>query len=307
MARLLFVERGRDYMFSSQITKIYSNLLRCTQCRDCFCCNALRLLQPTRRTSTFSRPASTMPAFPSPVPSVSRPHQHNQQPGFVLHSSPYSETSLLLEVFSREHGRLPLLARGARRPRSPQRSVLMSFQPLALSWFGKNELRTLHNAEWQPGQRYLQGTALMCGFYLNELLLNLLPRDDPHPDLFDGYAATLLRLAAESDHAATLRWFEKHLLQELGYAVPLLHEANHGAPIAAEVCYRYVPEHGAVRSTAQGGMPLLGKTLLDMAEDDYRDPTTAQQSKQLMRLLLNHHLGGKILHTRELIKDLQKL
>jgi DNA repair protein RecO (recombination protein O) len=236
--------------------------------------------------------------------------RHNKQQdeiAFVLHSYPYSETSLIIDGFSREHGRLSIVARGARRPKSALRGVLMNFQPVLLSWFGKGEVRTLHSAEWQGGQPYLQGTALLCGWYLNELLMNLLAKDDPHPELFDVYRATVYRLAHETDHAATLRCFEKHLLQELGYALPLEREANHGAPIEASQHYRYVAEHGAVRGTSHIGFPVIGKTLLDMAADDYADPTTAQQSKQLMRQLLNHHLGGKPLHTRELIKDLQKL
>jgi DNA repair protein RecO (recombination protein O) len=190
----------------------------------------------------------------------------------------------------------------------------MNFQPLLLSWFGKGEVRTLHSAEWQGGQPYLQSTALMCGFYLNELLLNLLARDDPHGQLFDYYRATLYRLAHETDHAATLRCFEKHLLQELGYALALEREAGSDKGIRAELKYRYVLERGALPDNSgadegdtQPGLPVSGKTLLDMAADDYGDPATAQQSKRLMRVLLNHHLGGKILHTRELIKDLQKL
>jgi len=228
---------------------------------------------------------------------------------FVIHSYPFRETSLIIDVFSRRHGRLPIVARGARRPRSALRGVLMNFQPLLLSWFGKGEVRTLHGAEWQGGQPYLQGTALMCGFYLNELLLNLMARDDPHEQLFDYYRATLHRLAHETDHAATLRCFEKHLLQELGYALTLEREAGNGKAIRPELCYRYAVEHGAVPDDddARVGIPVSGKTLLDMAADDYADPVTAQQSKQLMRVLLNHHLGGKILHTRELIKDMQKL
>ena len=236
-------------------------------------------------------------------------NKHQDELAFVLHSYAFRETSLILEVFSRSHGRLAIVARGARRPKSSLRGVLMNFQPLQLSWFGKGEMRTLHSAEWQGGQPYLQGTALMCGFYLNELLLNLLARDDPHQQLFDYYRATLYRLAHEVDHAATLRCFEKHLLQELGYALVLDREAGSGKAIQAELCYRYVVERGALPddSNAQTGVAMLGKTMLDMAADDYIDPITAQQSKQLMRVLLNHHLGGKVLHTRELIKDLQKL
>ena len=143
-------------------------------------------------------------------------NRKQDEPAFVLHSYPFRETSLILDVYSRSYGRLSIVARGARRPKSGLRGVLMNFQPLLLSWFGKGEVRTLHSAEWQGGQPYLQGTALMCGFYLNELLLNLLARDDPHEQLFEYYRATLYRLAHETDHAGTLRSFEKHLLQELG-------------------------------------------------------------------------------------------
>lgn len=231
------------------------------------------------------------------------------QPAFVLHSYPFRETSLVIEAFSREHGRVALVARGARRPRSALRGLLMSFQPLSLSWFGKGELRTLHSAEWQGGQPQLQGTALLCGFYLNELLLNLLARDDPHEQLFDYYQLTLQRLASETDHAATLRCFEKHMLQGLGYALLLEHEAESGEPLEPARQYRYVIERGALADSddAPDGLVVFGKTLLDMAADDYRDPVSAQQSKQLMRTLLNHHLAGKVLHTRELIKELQKI
>jgi len=237
-------------------------------------------------------------------------NKHQDELAFVLHSYPFRETSLIIDVFSRRHGRLAIVARGARRPKSGLRGVLMNFQPLLLSWFGKGEVRTLHSAEWQGGQPYLQGTALMCGFYLNELMLNLLARDDPHEQLFDYYRATIYRLAHETDHAATLRCFEKHLLQELGYALVLDREAGSGKAIQPELCYRYAVERGALPDDGdddRAGLAVLGKTMLDMAVDDYTDPATAQQSKQLMRVLLNHHLGGKILHTRELIKELQKL
>lgn len=224
-----------------------------------------------------------------------------------MHSYPFRETSLILEVFSRRHGRVPLVARGARRPRSALRGVLMSFQPLQLSWFGKNELRTLHAAEWQGGQPQLSGTALMCGFYLNELLLNLLARDDAHETLFDDYRDTLFRLTQESDHALTLRRFEKRLLQQLGYGLTLTTDAA-GRAIRPDGAYRYILEQGAVPDEAEprGGMPILGKTLLDMAADDYRDAASARQSKQLIRLLLDHYLDGRTLHTREVMRDLLK-
>ena len=215
------------------------------------------------------------------------------QQAFVLHSYPYRETSLVLEVFSRQHGRVALVARGARRPRSALRGLLMGFQPLLLSWFGKGELRTLHRAEWQGGQPQLQGTALLCGFYLNELLLNLMARDDAHEQLFDYYQHTLQSLAGEADHAATLRRFEKHMLQELGYALLLEREAGTGTEIDPNRHYRYVIEHGAVADMpgVAEGLVVAGKTLLDMAADDYSDANSVRQSKLLMRMLLDHTTG----------------
>lgn len=243
---------------------------------------------------------------------TTRQNRQQDELAFVLHSHPFRETSLLLDVYSREYGRLAIVARGARRPRSALRGVLMNFQPLRLSWFGKGEVRTLHSADWQGGQPYLQGTALMCGFYLNELLINLLARDDAHERLFDYYRATLYRLAHETDHAATLRCFEKRLLQELGYALELVCEADSSKPVESEASYIYQVERGAVACSGsadegRAGLKVFGKTLLAMAADDYSDAVVAQQSKQMMRMLLNHHLGGRTLHTRELIKDLQKL
>src|SRR5438445_9413576 len=111
------------------------------------------------------------------------------QPGFVLHSYPYKETSLIVDVFSRDHGRIALVAKGAKRPHSKLRGVLQTFQPLSLGWSGKSEVRTLIAAEWVGGLLPLEKSALLCGFYLNELLVKLLARDDPHPALFDHYVA----------------------------------------------------------------------------------------------------------------------
>lgn len=241
---------------------------------------------------------------------MAREHNARQgdQPAYVLHTYPYRETSLIVEVFSRDFGRLPLMARGARRPKSAVRGLLLSFQPLSLSWFGKGELRTLHSAEWQGGQPLLQGTALICGFYLNELLLKLLHRDDPHEQLFLYYQETLQELARRTDYAAVLRRFEMNLLKELGYALTLDHDADSGAAIEPDMPYRYVFERGPVRQkTGQNGVELQGKTLLDMADDDYGDPVTLQQSKALMRTLINHYLGEDTLHTRQILKDLQEL
>src|SRR5213593_956128 len=149
---------------------------------------------------------------------VERTRQESRE-AFILHGYSYRETSLLLEVFTRAFGRVSMVARGARSPRSPLRGVLLAFQPLALSWFGKGELRTLARAEWVGGQPLLHGEALMCGFYLNELLLRLLPREDPHDVLFSRYWETLRRLEPRGSSAPALRSFERALLKELGYAI----------------------------------------------------------------------------------------
>ncbi len=232
----------------------------------------------------------------------------DDQPGYVLHSYPFRETSLVVEIFTRHHGRVALVARGARRPRSAVRGVLLAFQPLLLSWYGKNELRTLHKAEWQGGMPQLQGRALICGFYINELLLKLTARDDPHEALFDRYTETLRELGETDAHAIVLRRFERRLLQELGYGLILDLDVETNDPIQPDTLYRYVVEQGPVRGTGEGnGVQLRGKTLLDMANDDYADPITQQQSKLLMRTLINHHLGEHTLHTRQLLRDLQEL
>jgi DNA repair protein RecO (recombination protein O) len=156
----------------------------------------------------------------------------------------------------------------------------------------------------------LQGLSLICGFYLNELMLKLLARGDAHERLFDRYTGTLLELAPGGDHARILRAFEKSLLAELGYAVTLDRDVESGQPIAAEERYTYLLERGPVRvgpETGRNGVELLGQTLLDMQSNDYSRATTLQQSKALMRTLINHHLGDQELHTRQLLRDLQEL
>jgi DNA repair protein RecO (recombination protein O) len=233
--------------------------------------------------------------------------RHDDQPVFVLHTYPFKETSLVVEMFSREFGRVAAVAKGARRPRSAMRGMLQAFQPLLATWSGKSELRTLHSLDWGEGLLLLSGEALMCGFYLNELLLRLLPREDAHEALFDHYARTLRTLMTPAPVAPTLRRMELKLLQELGYAVPLTHRLD-DVPILAEQEYLYLPERGALApDTEESGVQLRGKTLLDMAADDYGDPVTLAQSKQLMRMLLAHYLGDKPLHTRQLLIDLQEL
>jgi DNA repair protein RecO (recombination protein O) len=228
--------------------------------------------------------------------------------GFVLHSYPYKETSLIVEAFTRRHGRIGLLARGARRPRSAMRGVLLAFHPLRMTWSASAELGTLQSVEWGGGQKTLSGIALMCGFYINELLMRLLPRDDPHEALFDAYAASLTRLAAGEPRPAVLRGFELRMLAELGYAPVLDREAASGAPIEPAKHYAYEPERGPVETRrSEGESVISGRTLLDMAADDYASTQTREQARRLMRALIADRLGGQQLHTRAVLAELKDL
>jgi DNA repair protein RecO (recombination protein O) len=198
-----------------------------------------------------------------------------------------------------------LVARGARRQSSALKARLVAFQPLHLSWFGKGALRTLHGAEWQGGGLNLRGHGLMCGFYLNELLLRLLPEGDPHEALFDRYRDTLERLNQEGDVEPVLRRFELDLLSELGYAQPLGHTAA-GGEIQESVRYGYEFGVGVVAAGPEGPS-YQGRTLLDLARGELSRPATLAEGKLLMRGLLAHYLGEKPLATRQLLIDLQKL
>lgn len=238
--------------------------------------------------------------------------KQTDQAVYVLHTYPFKETSLVVELFSQQFGRIAAVAKGARRPHSAMRGMLQSFQMLSGAWSGKNELKTLHSLDWNAGLTLIKGEALMCGFYMNELLLRLLPREDAHESLFEYYANTLQTLSNGADLAITLRRFELKFLQEMGYAVPLLQDENDMA-IEADKTYRYEAEFGACElkgsniGLRKNGIHLSGKTMLDMARDDYADSATQSQSKQLMRYLLAHYLGDKPLHTRQLLIDLQGL
>ena len=234
----------------------------------------------------------------------------NNEPGFILHTYPFKETSVVAEVFTRAHGRVALIARGARRPASALRGLMQPFTPLSLSWFGKSDLKTLHGAEWQGGLIAPQGRALMCGFYLNELLLRLLARGDAHEGLYDRYVDTLDLLAGETgsaDFERILRRFEKNLLSEIGYGATFDVEADSGAPIDPAGRYVFQPERGALRALGQTGCPVSGQTLIDLAADRFEVPATLAEAKALMRSLINHTLGAKPLYTRQLLRELTDL
>jgi DNA repair protein RecO (recombination protein O) len=236
--------------------------------------------------------------------------RRDEVPAFVLHVWPYRETSLIVEAFTPDHGRVAMVARGAKRPRSELRGLLQAFQPLLLSWYGQAELKTLVRAEWRGGLPLPRGSALMCGFYLNELLLKLLAREDPHPQLYAAYERALTELAAGSEQATLLRRFELGLLAELGYAPMFAREADTGAPLDPAVAYHYAFDQGPRRAPAgggTGGVAVRGSTLLALAEGRYPDAETAAQAKRLMRELLDHHLEQRGIESRRVVQDLLAL
>jgi DNA repair protein RecO (recombination protein O) len=240
---------------------------------------------------------------------VSAKQRVDDQPAWVLHSRAWRETSAVVELLTRDHGRVAVVAKGVRRPHSTLRGVLMGFQPLRVAFSGAGEVKTLVRAEWQGGQPLLAGRALLCGYYLNELVVHLSAREDPHPGLFDAYSETVARLAAPGALAPVLRRFELALLRETGFEPVLGREADGDAPIEAGARYAYIIDRGPVRSDAPGGEQVVvsGHTLVAMAQDDFSDARTLSESRALLRKLIHHQLGGRELQSRRVFRELQEL
>ena len=245
--------------------------------------------------------------------------RHENESAWVLHARAYRETSLIVEAFGRSVGRVALVARGAKRPRSELHGLLQAFQPLALTWTGAGEMKTLVKAEWTGGAALPSGAALLSAFYLNELLLKLLPREDPHPALWDAYADSIRALgergnrvdrADRAAQAGVLRSFELTLLAELGYAMTLTREGDSGAPIDPGRSYHYAIDRGPLAHLAEP-LPewpqVRGSTLIALASGSYPDPDTAAEAKRLMRRVLDHYLEHRWIFSRRIVQDLAAL
>lgn len=230
----------------------------------------------------------------------------NLQPSYILHTRVYRDTSLLVEAFSQDQGRVSLVARGVRSVRSRTKGLFQPFIPLLVSWYGKSELMSLSTVE-QNGVAYgLVGDALLCGIYLNELLMRLLHRYDAHPNLFLAYQDALKGLQNNSNPHMTLRLFERRLLSELGYALQLDREAVTGNLIDPEQHYYFDPSQGLLPCleldrTRSRYRAFHGKHLLALHEGELEhDEMFLRESKYLLRIAINHLLDGKILRSREL-------
>lgn len=229
-----------------------------------------------------------------------------QQPAFVLQVGDYRETSLLLEVFTREYGRLGLIAKGAKRPKSQFRGLLAPFQPLRIGWSGKGELGVLTAAEAVSSSLALVGDRFFFAFYLNELVLRLLHRHDAHQKLFDDYCLSLEGLLADSGWEPILRVFEKHLLAELGYALLLDRTGIEDGELDADALYRYIPDRGPMPVNGQEsqGILLHGATLQALAAESLQGDELLHEAKKLMRAILAIYLNGKPLHSRRLYQQI---
>ncbi len=242
----------------------------------------------------------------------------SEEPAFVLHRHDWSESSLILDVLTRHHGRMALVAKGVKRPSSQFRPVLLPLQPLLLGWGGDAEVRTLKSAQWAGGHVMPTGDALLSGSYLNELLLRLLARDDPHPRLYDHYALAVRLLSEQPQaQALVLRAFELLLLREIGLLADLAHEGSSLTALDASAPYALTPEVGLRLASDDDGQCLSGAQWLALARAmEAREPLVELLGvlaggpgalRLQLRALLHYHSGLSVFRTRQLMLDVQAL
>ncbi|MDH5395864.1 MAG: DNA repair protein RecO [Gammaproteobacteria bacterium] len=229
-------------------------------------------------------------------------HRVSLQPAFILHGRDFRDTSRLLDIFTRDFGRISLVAKGARSARSKTHGILQVFTPLIISWSGKGDVQTLTGAESTKHAINLSGKQVMSAYYINELLQRLMTQHDPHPELFDIYKNTLEYFSHAEDEVV-LRRFEKYLLSEIGYGLNLEYDAENSAEIDANEKYYYLIDKGPVNikyTNINDTFIISGRTLIDMTSEKFSSKESQLEAKQLMRVILNHYLGDKPLKTRSL-------
>lgn len=223
-------------------------------------------------------------------------------PCYILHSRDYRESSLILEIFSREFGRVSLVAKGAKRNKKRQAINYNLYQKYHISWVSKSELGTLVDIDLANLMKSLKPGQIMTGFYMNEIILRLLHKHESHTELFDSYDTTISKLLIDEPEQILLRYFEKTLLQSLGYGVVLDHDVQTGEAIIAEEDYFYVFDFGPSIETrnVRPGIKISGKTLLELNTETLLDPENINEAKMLFRSILNQYLGDKPLASRQL-------
>ena len=229
------------------------------------------------------------------------------QPAFILHHRPFRDSSQIIDVISREHGKLSLVARGSRGAKSRLRGILRPFMPLSISWFLKSDLGTLTGAEVRGAPLSLSGDALFSGYYVNELMLHFLHRHDPQPEVFDLYAQAIQSLAAVQSIAACLRNFEIELLRKIGYALNFDHESASNQALQADQYYEYRIEQGPVAvDRTDGPLVFSGALLTAIGAQEFDDADTLRAASRLMREVISFHLGGKELKSRKVLLDVHR-
>ena len=230
-----------------------------------------------------------------------------QQDAWILHHRPFRDSSQILDVLTRDHGRIAVVARGSRGAKSKLAGVLRPFLPLRVSWVARTDLGTLTGAEAAGAPAALKGDALLSAYYVNELLLNFLVRHDPQPEIFDLYGAVVGALGQTGSVAASLRSFELELLSLLGYAVNLHHEAASHDDIDPEQHYDYRVEQGPVRvERSDGPLVFRGSTLRAIAAEEFDDSEVLQAASRLLRQVVAHHLGGRELQSRKVLLEVHR-
>ena len=227
------------------------------------------------------------------------------QRGFVLHKREYSETSFLVDFFTEYHGRITLLAKGARRPRSPLKALLQPFTPLLLRWSGKGDLKTLTKVEAASLTLPMNTLALYSGFYVNEMLVRVLENQTAYQELFQHYLLCVTKLAATPDALEpTLRTFEFQVLKALGYGVDFVHCIATGEEVDPNMWYQFRENEGFIASLLQNNLSFLGKDLLAFDLLDFSEKSTQQAAKRFTRIALKPYLGSQPLKSRELFQSI---
>lgn len=228
------------------------------------------------------------------------------EPGFVLHWRPYSESSLLLDLYSRTYGRIAAIAKGARSRKSPYRGTLRPFALITLGWSGKGDVKTLTQCEWAGPGVGLRGPGLFCGYYLNELLVKFLHRHDPHERLFDRYLQCIHQLLDDDEQETALRCFEKVLLEEIGYGLQLERDQTSGESVDPDSRYRYRPGLGAFidGNGVRAGIPVHGDSLIALRLETGFDERGQREIKHLHRMIFKELLEGRSLVSRSVYSQL---
>ena len=226
---------------------------------------------------------------------------------YVLHQRAYSETSLLLDIFSRNYGRVVLIAKGVKQKKARTRGILGPFQQLLCSWSGRGEIKTLIGADAVGHRESLVGSRIFCGYYINELVLRMLHREEPHEGLFEAYMLAIQSISGDGDVERVLRIFEKHLLQELGYGLHLSEDSENSSPIDPDAVYCYVSQVGPIMADGQGceeGLLIHGESLAALREEHLFSDLHRKELKRLTRSALNESLEGRRLRSRDMFNQL---